>query len=247
MEKNLSSKNYWVVRLGKSNKYAEIAHKSNCIALGWQEVDIDLKDYTNLDQADFTEKIAPMIRKVISERTDKYYAGSARQLYKFATLMQKGDIMFVPIDGGKHFMGVIKSDYYHTAAQQNFPYKHRRDVEWVGVVKRDQLSETMRNSVKALMTVFSISKYAPEIEKLLTGGIQMIAGQEIEDIKNFGLESQLEDFLVHNWNNLPLSKEHDIYTEDGELVEYEYGVRYLFLVLEKVPDTVFSSTAIFIA
>ncbi len=40
--------------------------------------------------------------------------------------------------------------------------------------------------------------------------------------KRFALERHLHDFMTDNWNDIALSDEWDIYTEEGELVGYEY-------------------------
>src|SRR6202008_3715964 len=63
------------------------------------------------------------------------------------------------------------------------------------------------------------SRYREEIEKLI-GGVsapKLIATDEtVEDPSAFAMEEHLEHFLVKNWAQTELSKEYDIYEEDGE-------------------------------
>ncbi len=44
----------------------------------------------------------------------------------------------------------------------------------------------------------------------------------ISDPENFAMEKHLEDFVVTNWDNLPLSKEYELIYEDGDLVSQQY-------------------------
>ena len=46
--------------------------------------------------------------------------------------------------------------------------------------------------------------------------------QTVEDPAAFALEKHLEDFLVRNWNGTELSRDYDIYEEDGERVGQQF-------------------------
>jgi len=70
-----------------------------------------------------------------------------------------------------------------------------------------------------MITIFSISNYAQEIESLLGEALEK---QGIEDVESFGLESHLEDFIVANWDKLDLGKKHSILREGKELVGQQY-------------------------
>jgi restriction system protein len=45
---------------------------------------------------------------------------------------------------------------------------------------------------------------------------------EIEDPVAFALEKHLEEFLVTNWSHVELSREFEVFAEDGELVGQQY-------------------------
>jgi hypothetical protein len=80
-------------------------------------------------------------------------------------------------------------------------------------------------STGSIGTVSTITKYAEEIEKLLSGNIPATifsTDSNVENVSEFALEKHLEDFLVKNWNQTDLGKEFDIYQEDGELVGQQY-------------------------
>ena len=48
------------------------------------------------------------------------------------------------------------------------------------------------------------------------------APEEKPEISLFYMESQLEDFLIENWDKTELGKEYDLIVEDGELVSQQY-------------------------
>lgn len=220
----MAQKNYWTIRLGEGNTYAETAYQKKCIAIGWRELDRDLSDDRGLDQKDFVRNVAPQLQKHLPGRTEKYYEGSARQLYKFAVLMQPGDIILVPSgEQGRYHIGIIRSEYYYASAEEHFPYRHRRDVEWVAERGKENFSDALKNSLRAQMTVFSISRHAEEIERLLSGAHTTLPDQGIENIEEFGMESHLEDFIVENWNRLNAFKNYALHEEDGEIVGQQYS------------------------
>jgi restriction system protein len=73
------------------------------------------------------------------------------------------------------------------------------------------------------MTVFNVSGHADEIERLLGGvAVAPIAAESASDLREFGLESQLEDFLVENWASIPEFAGYEVYAEDGERVGQQY-------------------------
>lgn len=115
-------RNYWVVRLGEANKYAEECHKRNVIAIGWSELDADLSKYADLDQLEFTKKVGDQLAKLIEDRADKYYQGSARQLYKFAVIMKPGDVVISPANSeGLKYFGIVRGGYEHAPADPELP------------------------------------------------------------------------------------------------------------------------------
>ena len=83
----------------------------------------------------------------------------------------------------------------------------------------------LKNSAGSIGTVSNISRYADEIEALISGSrpAAIIATDEtIEDPSIFAIEKHLEDFLVQNWHRTELGKHYEIYEEDGEMVGQQY-------------------------
>lgn len=215
-------KNYWVIHIGQANKYSAAAYSKKCIALGWRELDLDCSSMANLEKRDFVSKIAPLLEEKIPGRTAKYYEGSARQLHKFLALMKADDIVLMPAENSATLhVAQVKSGYYYSGDEADLPYKHRRDVNWIAMLDKSQLSQPLKNSAGSIMTLFSLNPHAEEIERLVESR-PGIASQE-ESIKDFGLESHLEEFIVANWSQISEFKNYEIYQEEGETVGQQYN------------------------
>jgi restriction system protein len=135
----------------------------------------------------------------------------------------KGDIVLCPNGSGSYYVGEVISDYEFIKSDI---LPHRRRVNWYpNTIDRSLMSDALKNSTGSIGTVSTITKYAEEIEKLLSGNIPATifsTDSNIESVSEFALEKHLEDFLVKNWNQTDLGKEFDIYQEDGELVGQQY-------------------------
>ena len=214
-------KNYWVIHMGEANKYADYAYENNLVVIGWNELEKDLNEYRTLNKKEFFKEALPLIETAY-ESNAKANSMIAGQLFRFSSLMEIGDIVLVPkTQDGKIYIGTIDGDYnYHEEQPDEFGYRHRRKVKWIKTISTQDISQGLRSSMGAMMTIFSVNKYADEIEPLLSKDI--IANENIESLENFGLESQLEDFIVENWDKLELNKNYSILKEDGEIVGQQY-------------------------
>ena len=215
-------KNYWVVRMGEANKYADYAHENNLVAIGWNELKKDLNEYRALNKKEFFETVIPLLEEAY-EINSKANSMNAGQLFRFSNLVEIGDIVLVPkMQEGKVYVGSIEGDYiYHQESPDEFGYHHRRAVKWIKTISTQDLSQNLRSSIGAMMTIFSVNKYADEIEELLNK--DKGANSDIESLESFGLESQLEDFIVENWDKLTLGKNYEILKENGQIIGQQYA------------------------
>lgn len=51
---------------------------------------------------------------------------------------------------------------------------------------------------------------------------EVVRQEGTEDVGEFGLEAQLEDFIVENWDNLKFVEGYDIYEEEGKVIGQQY-------------------------
>lgn len=137
---------------------------------------------------------------------------------------QLGDIILTPNGNGQYFVGEIVSEYEFALGK---PLPHRRRVAWYpDVVSRSAMSQELRNSTGAAGTVAEVSRYAAELESLISSpGVAVYASASRDDDGDeiaFALEAQLQQFLVANWQGTDLGKEYDIFEEDGVQKGVEY-------------------------
>lgn len=208
--------------LGQKSIYAGEAFKGSFIGGDWLP-ELDLTNKLPDNWREFNKTYIPVYLEKNPGKT-KVSAGLAcGMLHTIAKGIFVGDVVLCPDGKGNYYVGEVVSDYQY---QKGVVMPHRRAVRWFPrTLARGELSESLRNSTGAIGTVSNISKYAEEIEGLISGSRppSIIATDEtIEDPSVFALEKHLEDFLVRNWHHTELGKHYDIYEEDGEKVGQQY-------------------------
>lgn len=208
--------------LGQGGKYAEEGRQGNFIGADY-EVDVDLTGRVPDDWRKFNQEFIPIYLKNHPGKS-KVAAGLAcGALHTISKGLHSGDIVLCPDGSGSYLVGEISGDYeYHPGG--NLP--HRRPVNWYPeTIERADMSQEFQSSIGAAGNVINLSKYAHEIEHLLSGEappILFTTDEDIEDPTTFALEKHLEEFLVNNWRHTSLGKEYDIYTDEDELIGQQY-------------------------
>lgn len=215
-------KNYYRIMLGRKSAYAEEAYKGNFIAVGFIK-DKNLTHHLPDNWRDFNKEFIPIFLQQNPDKT-KVSAGLAcGMLWTIAKGVQTGDVVLCPDGKGSYYAGEVVGDYEYNKGQV---LPHRRAVRWFSrTITRGEMSESLRNSAGSIGTVSTITKYADEVEALLSGSHPqtiITPDETIEDPSVFALEKHLEDFLVQNWKSTELGKRYDIYDEDGEMVGQQY-------------------------
>jgi restriction system protein len=215
-------KNYYRIMLGRKSTHADEARKGNFIGADFG-IDQDLSGQLPDSWRDFNEKFIPKYIELNPGKT-KISAGLAcGMLWTITKGVQVGDVVICPDGKGSYCTGEVTGEYeYHKGGI----LPHRRSVRWLSrMISREEMSESLRNSAGSIGTVSNVTKYADELEMLLSGSRppSIIATDEsIEDPSVFALEKHLEDFLVQNWKSTELGKTYDIYEEEGEMVGQQY-------------------------
>ncbi len=215
-------KNYYRIMLGRKSAYAEEAYKGGFIGADFS-IDQDLSARLTDDWRAFNGEYIPKCIERNPGKTRISAGLACGMLWTIAKGVHVGDVVLCPDGKGRYLVGEVTGEYaYHPG--EVLP--HRRDVRWYGRgISRDEMSDSLRNSAGSIGTVSDISRYADEIEKLLSGSRppDIVATDEsIEDPSVFALEKHLEDFLVQNWKSTELGKTYDIYEEEGGMVGQQY-------------------------
>lgn len=201
------------MRLGEAGKFVHHAKKGKFIAVGWHE----LGDLSWMIKDGDYDTIFAKLRKIYK----KTYGGSeisisinCGQIIRFIKEFQLNDIVLVPDPSTRKILiGKMTGEYeYKPDWGDDCYYPNRRKVQWVKEVERDKIPEKLRNSVGALLTVFSLEVHKAAIEELMTGTIveklvkKTITGKPI--IKTiidrlFELKPpEFEEFATHTLNVL---------------------------------------------
>ncbi|AMU85995.1 endonuclease NucS domain-containing protein [Dehalococcoides mccartyi] len=218
----MAVKNYFRIMLGRKSRYADECRKGNFIGVDF-EINIDLKGKLPDNWRLFNQEFIPIYLKNHPDKT-KVSAGLAcGALWTVAKFLNKGDIVLCPNGTGSYLVGEVIEDYsYHPG--EVLP--HRRAVRWYpNLIERTALSQALQYSTGSIGTVSNITKFADEIEKLISGNTSptiVSTDDTVEDPSTFALEEHLEEFLIQNWKQTEFGKKYDVYEEDGELVGQQY-------------------------
>ncbi len=215
-------KNYYRIMLGRKSIYADEAYKGNFITAGFIK-DKDLTHHLPDNWRDFNKEFIPIYLEQNPGKAKVAAGLSCGMLWTIAKGVQVGDMVLCPDGKGAYYAGEVIGNYEYCKGQT---LPHRRPVRWFSkTITRDEMSEALKNSTGSIGTVSTITKYASEIEALLSGSSPqtiITTDETIEDPSIFALEKHLEDFLVQNWKSTELGKRYDIYEEDSEMVGQQY-------------------------
>jgi restriction system protein len=216
-------RNYYRVFLGRKNAFAEEAYKGNFIGAGFIK-NIDLTGHLSDDRASFNEAVKPIFREQSPDKKKMAIALHCGMLWTISKEIQIGDIVICPDGKGSYYAGEIIGNYeFHKESK----LQHHRAIRWLTkIISRNEMSESLRNSTGSIGTVSNITKYADEIENILSGSRSqtIISNDEtVEDPSIFALEKHLEEFLIQNWKSTDIGKKFDIFEEEGEMVGQQYA------------------------
>lgn len=206
---------------------AKSIHLQECLQGNFIGVDFgineDISNYLSDDVKSFKERYRPLY---LENRPDKSKVAAGLACGTIWTVcynLKKGDIILCPDGKGEYVVGEIESNYFHMPGEI---LQHRRKINWHKTpVRREDMSEQLRNSTGSVLTNCDITKYSDELELLIKGDKSptIISNDaSVEDASEFALEKHLEDFLVKNWNSTFLGKKYDIYELDGEVVGQQF-------------------------
>lgn len=216
------SKRYFRIMLGQRSVYAEKCFSEGFIGGDWG-INQDLTRSLVDNWRDFNKEFIPVFLAAHPDKS-KVAAGLAcGMLHTICKGISVGDVVLSPDGNGNYRFGEITSGYLYV--EENI-LPQRRKVHWFDrLVARSDLSDGLQKSTGSTGTVAEVTKYAEEIEKLISGEtVHKITSTDetIEDPSVFAMEKHLEDFLVRNWSSTAIGRTHDIYSEDGEPIGQQF-------------------------
>jgi restriction system protein len=208
--------------LGSGSSFAEECFKGGFIGTDYG-IRMDLTRELSDNWRDFNHKLIPIWMKQNPGKSKVSAGLSCGALWTASKGMLIGDIILSPNGSGSYCVGEVTSNYFY---QHNEILPHRRSVKWhTNLIDKAKMSDQLRKSLGSIGTVSDITKYAEEIEQLISGNSApklVPTDPTIVDPTTFALEKHLEDFLVQNWRQTELGLKYDIYEEDGALVGQQF-------------------------
>lgn len=169
--------NAWLVRpYPHGNPRITEFRRDNIVAIGWPGI------------GDLTGKSREDIKQILSGNPYKLSGLALGNAYAtidiFVNRMNVGDIVLVP-DGADIFFAKICSNYYMDSKfdSDQIGYPHQRKVEWLQNVARDELSKSLRSSLKVHRTTADLSKHYDEIDALSHGKAFNDKSAKVETLK----------------------------------------------------------------
>lgn len=164
---------YWAISMGAGGKYLAAAQHGGFIAIGWN----NLGDLTWLTQDQkYADSPPQSLKNEIKNRYGQTWSATkignaAGQIWRLVVGLGKDDIVLARDSANKQVIaGRVIGDYeFNPEGDDQCPYQHRRTVDWIKNISRDSMSQKLKDSMTADLTIFSVRKHAHEIEELLAG------------------------------------------------------------------------------
>lgn len=148
----------WMVRAGQNGRFIDDFRDRSMIGIGWFEIG----DLTGVRTKD---EILAKVRKAYPSYTDQAAMMAASQLHRFTNEFKVGDrvVSYDPRQR-RYLCGEIAGDYQYVANVSEEEFLNQRRVRWLSEKPRDELSQSARNSLGAISTIFLIqSQVASEL------------------------------------------------------------------------------------
>lgn len=155
----------FMIRGGNDNELVDEFESRSLVAVGWENLgDVsDVRSYEGM-KARFNST------EEYSEYNGRRLAQWAGQLNRFAVEMEEGHLA-LSYDKTSHqyLVGEITGGYEWKPTDHPQGYPHVRRVEWTGIVSRDDLKTSTKNTLGSTLTVFSLDDCIDEIMGVLNG------------------------------------------------------------------------------
>ncbi len=158
--------------LGEHGKYLQECVEGNFIGTDFLP-DMDLSHTDVSDESAWRKSTIAKYLKTYPERSIGTARNAVGFLWTVSFGLQKGDFVLASNGAGSYRVGIIDSDYYYKPGGN---LCHRRAVKWLDkLIARKDMSQKLQNSTGSIGTCCNITKYAAEIDSLISGGGYSVA------------------------------------------------------------------------
>lgn len=171
---------YWLLR-ADGGKYYEDFFLNNFIAISDNEITLEMinDSQKNTIAGNTVDHYKGIYQDNYPEWTNQQIAHAASRTQKFLDEMKIGDLVLVPSKRSVNFLlGIITSDVIEVTEEDiilgekvNYslaPYLKRREVQWLKVISRSEISEKLYWLLSAHQTIFNLQDQRDYINQLLS-------------------------------------------------------------------------------
>jgi restriction system protein len=184
----------WMVRAGNDNELITEFQTNSLVAIGWADLG---------DVSEFTTREGLRSHFASIDEYSDYKQGrittNASQVYRFAHEINDGDLVFTYNKNEREYhVGTIEGKYEFQPDNAPSEYPHVRQVNWEQTIPRDEFSTSVKNTLGAALTVFSLDDQLDEIQDVLSDGPSPSTGEEDKDTPTFAenTESQADELIA---------------------------------------------------
>ena len=139
----------WMIRAGRGGKYFDEFKNNHYVAVGWNKLGPlnQLTDDEQRRQAYFANYGNDKPAKI----------GNALSMIKrFGHTIEKDDIIVTYSPKYRHYLVGRDKGVFEFIDRLDDGYRQTRQVNWIGTVERDQLTQGARNQLSATLTLFAL-------------------------------------------------------------------------------------------
>ena len=160
--------NVWCVR-ANGGVYAPHFVAGSYFGIGWSRIGSELGDATS------KEELYPIVKAAYADVKSPIVIGNnVGQIARFLFDIRPGDWVITPAADTEWLQyGQVPADspYYHADGGDGCPYRHRRRIDWSGKrLERRALSVPFQNSIRSMLTVFSVAQGSEFLAEIGKGG-----------------------------------------------------------------------------
>ena len=186
------------IMLGEHGKYIADCLTGGFIGAAFLK-DIDFSARSHADEKQWRLKVTEDYLRANPDKSVQAARTAAGFLWTVCYGLRNGDIVLAPNGNGGYQVGTIKGNYYF---QQGAALPHRRQVQWMSIViPRNSMSQKLQNSAGSIGTCCNLTKYAQEIDALISGTIPSIASAPTPPKSQYSeqsLHKLLADYLLNS-------------------------------------------------
>ncbi|MCR8848170.1 restriction endonuclease [Rossellomorea sp. SC111] len=153
---------WWMIRAGDNNELIPIWKEKGLASIGWPQLG-------NPKQYSSKEEMKTKADAVFSEEKPQSRNSWVNQVWRFSRDIQTNDkVISYSKEKREYMVGTVLESHFYDDSVGDPNYPNTIRVKWENeFLDRDRLSQSAKNSLGSVLTVFRVDQWGAEIEKLM--------------------------------------------------------------------------------